>query len=90
MALSKTINLLSGILIENAYIRIGMVQGNKDGITIIIDLYKNQQSYIDGKLGIDRYYYNYVPLVEENSYNFIKQGYLYLKTLPEYINAIDC
>lgn len=32
-----------------------------------------------------------IPLsVEESSPNFIKQAYLYLKTLPEWADATDC
>ena len=67
-----------------------MIQGNKDSLSIIVDVYKDQQSYIDEKLGVDRKYYDFIPYTEEDSYNFIKQGYLYLKSLVEYQNSIDC
>jgi hypothetical protein len=34
--------------------------------------------------------YNFEPSVAEGSENFIKQAYLYLKTLPEFSGAEDC
>lgn len=38
---------------------------------------------------MERYYQ--VPFsVEDGAPNFIKQAYVYLKTLPEWANAVDC
>lgn len=34
--------------------------------------------------------YSFTPSVDEFSNNFIKQGYLHLKTLPEFVGATDC
>lgn len=34
--------------------------------------------------------YNFEPSVADGSPNFIKQAYLYLKTLPEFSGAVDC
>lgn len=34
--------------------------------------------------------YSFEPSVDEGSVNFIKQAYLYLKTLPEFSGAEDC
>jgi hypothetical protein len=34
--------------------------------------------------------YSFEPSVSEGSPNFIKQAYLYLKTLPEFSGAEDC
>jgi hypothetical protein len=35
-------------------------------------------------------FYTFTPSVESNSSNFIAQAYLYLKTLPEFADAVDC
>jgi hypothetical protein len=34
--------------------------------------------------------YSFEPSVDDGSPNFIKQAYLYLKTLPEFSGAEDC
>jgi hypothetical protein len=34
--------------------------------------------------------YSFEPLVSDGSENFIKQAYLYLKTLPDFSGAEDC
>jgi hypothetical protein len=34
--------------------------------------------------------YSFEPSVADGSHNFIKQAYLYLKTLPEFSGAEDC
>jgi hypothetical protein len=34
--------------------------------------------------------YRFEPSVADGSVNFIKQAYLYLKTLPEFAGATDC
>ena len=89
MALSKSLNLPTGIIVESAYMRIGMVQGNKNGLSITVDAYKDQQAYADGKAELHRMYYNFVPSVEEGASNFIQQGYEHLRTLPEFVDSVD-
>jgi len=32
----------------------------------------------------------FTPSVSDGSTNFIQQGYEYLKTLPEFADAVDC
>ena len=34
--------------------------------------------------------YTFIPSVADGSANFIQQGYEYLKTLPEFADAVDC
>lgn len=89
MALQKNIELPNGITVDNAYIRIDTVSGYKDEITISVNSYVAQQAFVEGKGYLIQEYHKFVPSVEEGSENFIKQGYLYLKTLPEFADAID-
>lgn len=71
--------------IESAYIRIDSFTGNKNIIEITVGIYKDElnQAFIQSKM------YSFTPTIE-STVNFIKQGYEYLKTLPEYATAIDC
>lgn len=90
MALSKTIVLNNGLTMGNAYIRIDTVSGYKGGLDVNVNSYISQQDFIDGKGYLEKKIYNFVPSVEDTAPNFIKQAYEHLKTLPEYVDAIDC
>lgn len=89
MALSKNINLENGLTVENAYIRIDSLAGNKDLLTITVNSYVSQEAFQDGKPYLEQKLYSFTPSVEEEAPNFIKQGYEYLKTLEEYQDAVD-
>ena len=80
----KTVNQKR--IYPNAYIRIDAVRGSKKHIELFVNIYENRESDrpIISKL------YDFSPSVEENSKNFIAQGYEYLKTLPEFSDAVDC
>jgi hypothetical protein len=87
MALTKSLKLTSNfgdeVYFNNPYIKIESLTGNKNQILIEVVIYKevNQQS-------VDRKYYPFTPSLDGK--NFIAQGYMYLKTLPQFENAIDC
>ena len=62
-------------------VRIVNIRGNK--IEIIADCdFTNNDNIIDSKS------YLFIPSLEGD--NLIKQGYEYLKSLPEYVDAVDC
>ena len=90
MALQKTIELENGITVENAYIRIDTVSGYKGGIIISVNSYVSAEAYNNGKDYIEQRIYSFVPNVADDAPNFIRQGYDYLKTLPEFEDAMDC
>jgi hypothetical protein len=90
MALQTTINSEIGISFENAYCYISMVGGSKDLLSIQVNWYVNEAARIADLRPIESKGYSFIPNVAEGSTNFIKQGYLYLKTLEEFANAIDC
>lgn len=68
--------------LDPAYIVVYSVEGTKQLLTIVV--------HIRGKAIAVTKLYKFQPTVDENSPNFIKQAYLYLKTLPEFADAVDC
>ena len=95
MALKKTINIQynSGLTmpIENVYIRINSYTGTKGSISIYVGKYISYQHFLDNKESLEPIkIYTFNPNISDESDNFIKQGYEYLKTLEEYKDAVDC
>lgn len=62
-------------------VRIVNIRGSKNEIIADCD-FTNNGNIIDTKS------YLFTPSLDGD--NFIKQGYFYLKTLPEYADAVDC
>jgi hypothetical protein len=87
MAISKTLKIKTNVgidvEIQNAYIKIASVFGNKSEMTAELHISKAQ-----GEEPVQRRTYAY-PF-ELDGANLIKQGYIYLKTLPEFEGATDC
>ncbi len=89
MALQKDTETNIGLTLTNAYIRIDEQSGGKDGISLRVRTYVSKEKREIGCTWIDEKIYTFVPLVADDSLNFIKQGYEYLKSLPEFTNALD-
>lgn len=72
-------------VIVDAYCKIDSLNGTKDNLEIKLCIYKDEgkQVVIASKS------YSFVPDLYSVD-NFVKQGYEYLKLLPEYANAVDC
>lgn len=70
--------------VSNGYLKIGYMHGNKDRMEFQLLYQKNAES---PALSVQTY--TFVPSVEDGSENFVKQGYEYLKTLPEFAGAVD-
>lgn len=70
---------------QGCYIQITNVSGNKEKVDINVTtfLHATKQNIINTTS------YSFVPTVGVDADDFIKQGYEYLKTLPEYADAID-
>lgn len=66
--------------IGDCYIKIVHIYGNKENLSFDAVYFINDTATINKV-------YSFVPTMEDN---FIKQAYLYLKTLPEFADAIDC
>lgn len=69
---------------NNAYHRIAHLTGDKNIITCTLEILDETKKY---KLNEETF--SFVPSITDDSKNFIKQGYEYLKTLDEYKDAID-
>lgn len=87
MALKMNVNLNNGINLNDAYIKIIAVGGTKENAVIEAGIFVDV-NFTNDKF-IEKRFYNFKPSVEDNSENWIKQGYEYLKTLDEYSNSID-
>lgn len=70
--------------IDSAYVKIISITGGKENLELLVGIYTSDKSNL-----IKTMKYIMIPSTENNSDNFIKQGYEYLKTLPEYEGAID-
>lgn len=88
MALNKTIikNFYGKeVSFEDAYHKITFLAGNKEKMNITLGIYNKEQNNL-----IEEKYYIFAPSVDDGSTDFIEQAYIYVKTLPEYADAVDC
>jgi len=89
MALLKTITLTNGLSAENAYCRIYSIMGNKSLMSIEVKSYVSQSAYTEDTPCLESNTYVFTTSVADGATNFIKQGYVYLKTLSEFSSATD-
>jgi hypothetical protein len=86
MAFKKTVNTQIGVSVNDAYHRVEFVTIDKSKKRIDFHLrnYKdaNSASWISDELHACEY--------DINGANPISQAYVYLKTLPEFIDVTDC
>jgi hypothetical protein len=89
MALQKTIKLKNNFgedtEIKNAYIKVAEVLFSKKKAIGKVHFYKDGTEL---PISIDTFIFD--SSVSDNSKNAIAQGYEYLKTLPEFADAVDC
>lgn len=79
----------SGITVNEAYARIEDFNGTKDVMDIQVVFYASHQTCLDGEFSFKREQYSFSPDVSDNSSNYHKQGYEYVKSLSEFEGAID-
>lgn len=72
--------------LDCAYKKITHISGNKSSINITVTTYNNESK----QEVVSKNSYTFTPSVADGSENFIRQGYEYLKTLPEFAGAADC
>jgi hypothetical protein len=85
MALQKNIELNTGIKVNDAYLRIDSVTINqKQNINFFLKSYISND--VDLAFDVKEFSCSY----DINGENPIKQAYLHLKTLPEFVDATDC
>ena len=69
-----------------SYAMIQKVIGDKNKISLQVVFYADNSK----EQAIEYKQYSFTPSVADGSTNFIQQGYEYLKTLPEFADAVDC
>lgn len=84
MALYKNNFKIDGNNEMDCKIKILGVSGSKENLCLEVAFY-----YKDSEFIVNKDFYLFTPDISNNSRNFIKQGYEYLKTLKEFDNAID-
>lgn len=89
MGLIKQVEMDTGLVLPNAYYRISTVGGCKSNQILTLCLFSSQTAYKDGKACMEQKYYDFTPDVSDGSSNFIKQGYEYIKSLPEFVDSLD-
>lgn len=89
MALTKVTELESGIIVEEAYIRVQGINGNKNILAVSLEVFASKQLCDEGKQPISYMSFTFVPDTSENSLRWDKQAYDHLKTLPEFAGSID-
>lgn len=80
--------IVKDVTIENAYIRVNTLWGNKSEVSFTVGHYQITQDNTLELVFIKEH--KFMPNLEDGSENFIKQAYEYLKTLTEYAGALDC
>lgn len=87
MAMSKDFTFKSkygvDVVVSNCYIKVDSVNVTKSSATAIINFINSEKSCVIEEL-LCQFAYD---ITGENP---IRQAYLHLKTLPEFLNATDC
>jgi hypothetical protein len=83
-SITETRQHFTGELVcSSAYWRIEHISGNKQGLTFVVNAYStNQGSTLCSNQ------FSFIPKLDGD--NFIKQAYQFLKSLPEFADAVDC
>lgn len=86
MALLKTFSIkkegFSGELLASAYWKITNISGNKTQMTVTLTAFVS-------KAQVDNFAFSFVPDVSDGAADFIRQAYIFAKTLPEFANSED-
>jgi len=87
MALQQNLSLVNNFgevsVFKNAYIRVIHVMGTKRACSSVVHFCKSAE-------GLMLQSKDYTFQVDLDGGNYIKQTYEYLKSLPEFADAIDC
>lgn len=89
MALQKTKELQNGLIVSDAYHRIDTVSGHKVEITISVNSYVSRKAFLDGALYLEQQFYTFTPNTAPDAEEMWTQGYAYLKSTDEYVDAVD-
>jgi hypothetical protein len=82
-----------GITIYNAYWRINPnngIIGGKNGVKYTIEVFKDKNLAHGEKIKpIKGFSFSFIPKLDDNASNFIKQAYIHAKSMPMFKGSID-
>lgn len=81
--------LSNGLVSDQAYLTVDSISGNKRSMSATVKVYISKEASDANIQPIDEFTVVYSPEVTDASLNYHKQTYEYLKSLPQYENAID-
>jgi hypothetical protein len=89
MALQTRVELSNGLVLENAFVKVLTINGSKNYMGITVQVYLTREKYEEGKEAVSGGIYAFNCSCEESEGNHFAQAYRYLKTLPQYKDAVD-
>jgi hypothetical protein len=89
MAFEMDVESDMGISFPSTYCYIHKIGGSKDLLYLQVNWYVDQAARFNNLKPIESRGYSFIPDVGEESLNFIKQGYIFLKTLEEFADTVN-
>lgn len=86
LALICDMELESGLMIPDAYLRITSFSGSENHVNFNLSVFINENSFDDEKPAVTQIAYS---MDFDKDRNLFRQMYEYLKTLPEYEDAVE-
>ena len=74
--------------LSGAYVKVETVTSNKKNAIAHVFFYGSCGAARADRPDYKNQQYNFMP--PKNARNFVKQAYVHLKTLPNFVNAVDC
>ncbi len=89
MALQMDIVLYEVLPVRATYVKIDFIEGGKENLRLTLAYYVSRESALKKEKSLQQKYLYFKPNVDTQSTNFLRQGYMHIKTLPEFKEAID-
>lgn len=86
MALKTDVERESGLVIDDAYLRVVKFSGTKSYLDFTLNIYVNRQAYDKGRYAVSSKFYN---MSFDKDRNLFRQMHEYLRALPEYEDAVE-
>lgn len=87
--LMQKYKLSNGLVSDQAYLVVDLLSGNKQSMSAMVEVYMSKEASDAGLSPIDEFTITFIPDVSKESLNYHTQSYGYLKSLPQFENAID-
>lgn len=86
MALINDIELENGLSVEGAYLRIVNFSGTENNVNFVLNVYASVNAFNEERPPITSFSYR---IDYDKNRNLFSQMYDYLRTLPEYEDAVE-